>query len=293
MLALPLVVYMKHLAGVDDDSDAFSDSDMEDSDCILILKAFAGDRAGDRWFRAIVSADMVVQIGSKELRIGSDEFEVGTSLYARDLGLDDLEEIDLNCLKLSFASFPSPLTECPPALVNHLWIKRAKLECLVSNKALQYQMALLQQEILKCEKLMHHPHPNIAKYYGVVVEDGLIVGLAFKKYGHSLAEFNGTENDCPSIENVCTDIKAGIDHLHSLGLVHNDINPTNICIDGNGRAVIIDFDSAAPTGQPLTLRGGTTGWCIEDARISEEQNDIYGLRAIRAHLEFVFEGIEG
>ena len=120
-------------------------------------------------------------------------------------------------------------------------------------------------------------------------ENGLIAGLAFKKYRRTLHEFKGDEPDCPPISDVCTDIKAGIDHLHSLGIVHNDINPANICIDENGCAVIIDFDSAAPTGDPLGLRGGTTGFC-RDTQISEEQNDIYGLRAIRAHLEFVFEG---
>jgi serine/threonine protein kinase len=150
-------------------------------------------------------------------------------------------------------------------------------------------MALLREEIIMCEKLMHHPHPGIAKYYGVVVQDGRILGLAFKKYRRCLDEFDGTEPDCPSIENVCASIQAGIGHLHGLGVVHNDINPGNICIDEDGRAVIIDFNSARPTGERLGLRGGTTGFC-RDTKISEEQNDLYGLRAIRAHLQFVFKG---
>lgn len=285
IMSLPLAVYVKRLPGEDDDSSR--GSLIEDlDDCVLILKAVSCDR----WFRATVSPDLVVQLGPMQLPVASFEFGEGTRLNAEDLGLNNLEEIDINCLKLSFASFPFQPTICPPALVNQAWVKRAKLECLVSKEALEYQMALLREEIIKCDGLMLHPHPNIAEYYGVVVEGSHIVGLAFKKYKQSVDEIKGVEYYCPSVESVYNDVKAGIEHLHSLGLVHNDIKPANICIDENGRAVIIDFDSATPTGQPLGLRGGTTGFCKEDMRISEEQNDMYSLRAVRAHLEFLWEG---
>ena len=49
--------------------------------------------------------------------------------------------------------------------------------------------------------------------------------------------------------------------LHdTLGLVHNDINLTNIMINNQGHPVIIDFDSCAPIRQDMDRRkGGTFG----------------------------------
>jgi len=41
---------------------------------------------------------------------------------------------------------------------------------------------------------------------------------------------------------ILAGIESGIRHLHSLGLVHNDINPRNIMMD-HDKAVIIDFGS--------------------------------------------------
>ncbi|KAF2195698.1 hypothetical protein K469DRAFT_758471 [Zopfia rhizophila CBS 207.26] len=42
-------------------------------------------------------------------------------------------------------------------------------------------------------------------------------------------------------------IRIGIEHLHSLGVIHCDINPTNILFRGND-FVIGDFDSCKPEG---------------------------------------------
>lgn len=38
---------------------------------------------------------------------------------------------------------------------------------------------------------------------------------------------------------LLADITARLEHLHSLGYAHNDLTLTNICIDRNGRAVVI------------------------------------------------------
>jgi hypothetical protein len=59
---------------------------------------------------------------------------------------------------------------------------------------------------------------------------------------------------------ACLDgILAGIHHLHSLGLVHNDITPSNIMFEGDGTPVLIDFDSCRKVGESLHGRmDGTT-----------------------------------
>ena len=44
-------------------------------------------------------------------------------------------------------------------------------------------------------------------------------------------------------------VESGIRHLHSLGLIHNDINPSNIMLDGE--IPIIDFGSCQREGESL------------------------------------------
>ncbi|QRV75863.1 kinase domain protein [Ceratobasidium sp. AG-Ba] len=84
---------------------------------------------------------------------------------------------------------------------------------------------------------------------------------------------------------IMQDIRGGVEHLHSLGLVHNDINPTNIMVDENGRGVLVDYDSCRPDGEeiPLGCKGGTMGWC-PDTDMSERNNDFRGIDKVEEWL---------
>ncbi|KAH9807358.1 3-phosphoinositide-dependent protein kinase [Teratosphaeria destructans] len=107
------------------------------------------------------------------------------------------------------------------------------------------------------EKLMKHPHRNLAKYDGAVVGDGRIRQLCLQRYDCSLTQYlrqHGSIIDREQRLMLLDDIKSGIQHLHDLEYAHNDINPDNICVDSDGRAVIVDFDSCLPYGQKL-LKG--------------------------------------
>ena len=77
-------------------------------------------------------------------------------------------------------------------------------------------------------------------------------------------------------------IQEGIRHLHSLGLIHCDINPANIVMDGD-TPVIVDFDSCRRNGEKL-VKGGTLGWTREDFEFARPENDEYGLSKIRDFL---------
>ncbi|KAG5988798.1 hypothetical protein E4U52_006234 [Claviceps spartinae] len=75
-------------------------------------------------------------------------------------------------------------------------------------------------------------------------------------------------------------VERGIRHLHSLGIVHNDIKPDNIMCDELDRPVIIDFDSRGREGQKLN-KSGTPGWWIEVTKLASFENDFYGLSKLR------------
>nr|AAY23171.1 putative serine/threonine-protein kinase [Penicillium chrysogenum] len=112
------------------------------------------------------------------------------------------------------------------------------------------------REIRTCETLRKNPHPNIAAYYGYTESCGRVSGLCFKRYPSTLLEavnprrlgkaaFLSSARDLVR-ENMKTSldgILAAIKHLHSLGIVHNDINPANIMLDEDGTFILIDFDS--------------------------------------------------
>ncbi|PBK67990.1 kinase-like protein [Armillaria solidipes] len=145
---------------------------------------------------------------------------------------------------------------------------------------------LMIQEARVCEILMKYPHRNVVQYYGYAEKDGLMAGLCFKRYRQTLSDTvkKGTLPRA-DIESSLDQIKQGIEHIHGLGLVHNDINPRNILFDDDGRLVIIDFDSCRKQGESM-LRGkcGTFPFS-NDPETAEFQNDFYGVEKIREWME--------
>ncbi|PPQ69462.1 hypothetical protein CVT26_002872 [Gymnopilus dilepis] len=88
-------------------------------------------------------------------------------------------------------------------------------------------------------------------------------------------------------DRVISDIKSGLEFLRKLGLVHDDINPRNIMLRGDGHAVIIDFDSCTAVGGKS--RGGTPGWS-RNPRIAEFDNDEYGLELVIKYMHGEYDG---
>lgn len=143
---------------------------------------------------------------------------------------------------------------------------------------------LTKREIYTCELLREHRHPNIAKYRGVICKDVIEFGkgssskrinlgtervykLAFKRYDGDLQDLVHTRKRS-DVKYCLRSIEAGILHMHSLGLCHMDIKPENIFVE-NLRAkhssrwhefVIGDFDSTAPIGSSLSMKGGDLRW---------------------------------
>ncbi|KAF2811006.1 uncharacterized protein BDZ99DRAFT_487733 [Mytilinidion resinicola] len=127
------------------------------------------------------------------------------------------------------------------------------------------------------------PHPNVAKYFGCHIDErGLIIGLCFKKYNKTLYEMvKGRDTlDAPK---CLSSIKAGIEHLHSLGIIHCDINPHNIFLD-TSTFVIGDFDSCTFEGDELGMKAGTDGWTNDEFELAQRENDWFGFTKIEEFL---------
>jgi serine/threonine protein kinase len=83
---------------------------------------------------------------------------------------------------------------------------------------------------------------------------------------------------------VLAGVESGIRHLHALGLVHNDINPSNIMLDGD-EGIIIDFGSCRRVGESVEDAGRTYEWYDESVKTAHPQNDLDALEEIRIWLD--------
>lgn len=189
---------------------------------------------------------------------------------------DSLEEIPVEHI---WPPLEDGLSICDEPEKPNVYIKRPRLTGYDGSASLS---SFLLQEARICEILLRNEHPNIARYLGCVTNDGRVTGLCFEKYSETLAKRleDGRSVDQEScFQQIC----AGIDHLHSLNLVHNDIHSGNIMsLDNEGGSfVIIDFDSCAVKGCPLPDKRGQIP---EGIFTAEFENDDLGLKVLKEEL---------
>ncbi|KAF2000222.1 hypothetical protein P154DRAFT_492281 [Amniculicola lignicola CBS 123094] len=143
------------------------------------------------------------------------------------------------------------------------------------------RMLLEEAEVL--QYLTQHHHQNLIRFHGCVVNRGRITGIALDKYKVFLRyRFEDVPHDLDI--NACMEgIRAGVKHLHSHGLAHNDLNPMNIALDSDDNPIIFDLGSCKRFGEEL-LSGGTPGWVDEDYTISAQRNDELAMDKIEAWL---------
>jgi serine/threonine protein kinase len=154
------------------------------------------------------------------------------------------------------------------------------------------------RELETCESIHRSPHTNLATYYGCSLAGNRIAELCFKRYpadlmtvvnpGHlnksMLIEAAGRRSAREQAVGFLGAMEDGIRHLHRLGIIHNDVNPANILISGDGVPVVCDFDSSAGTGDDISLVKRTQGWYDPAVCVAQESNDFDALLEIRIWL---------
>jgi serine/threonine protein kinase len=174
--------------------------------------------------------------------------------------------------------YSNDITLAPNPLPPDTYIKRPRMIQYTEDCTSRIPDLFL-AEARTCETLRKAPHPNIARYLGCLVKDNRITGLCFENYDMTL-EDRLKDHSRPLPHDILKGVKSGIQHLHNLGLAHNDINPRNIMFKaGDDTPVIIDFDSCGKEGDKL-LKGGTMSWTDGSIDIATAQNDYYGLKKI-------------
>ncbi|TQN64082.1 Serine/threonine-protein kinase/endoribonuclease IRE2 [Colletotrichum shisoi] len=232
-------------------------------------------------------------------RDGKDTYHATSKARLSELSLDQLNSTISIPVTAYSPLFSPAFTQAPNPLPPDTYVKKPSL--LSYDRVCQGpQPNSIADDVLSeveiWEVLKQTPHPNIARYLGCQVLDGRIVGICLERYGQTLMEAINPQgfmkrklsttrqglNDHVQLDGI----EAGLRHLHSLGLVHNDLTPSNIVRGGkDGNAwVIIDFGSCRYKGKSLDNVGRTYEWHDEGVQTSLPQNDLDALNEIRLWL---------
>ncbi|WPH00191.1 Hypothetical protein R9X50_00301400 [Acrodontium crateriforme] len=181
--------------------------------------------------------------------------------------------------------FPPEFTRAPSLDSSKYYLKAPSFTYDDAQNGKSFVADCLLNEATVLEQLKKTPHPNIVSYHGCVVEDSRIIRLCLSRYEQNLTSYIDERLSEDRKIQIMGDVEAGVLHLHSLGLAHNDINPDNICLGQDGHhAVIIDFDSCMPFGQRLMKGKGNSSQPEDDGPISARANDFDGLDMIHDFL---------
>ena len=241
-------------------SEVFSWEDDENGNPIFLYSSFG-----------FISDDHIVYFGQSKLR----KYDLTPEILNESLELIPDEQV--------YPEAAPHITTAPTPLGSNFFVKGPSLTgCIPFSSGLLSKLLLQEAEIL--ELLMSHPHPNIVRYHGCLIERGRIVGLVLDRYSLTLKQRVQSDVRDFNIEVCMSGITAAVHHLHSLGLGHNDLKPENVLVNELDRAIITDLGSCQPFGKPL-ITAGTPGWIEEEYTVSAQRNDEVALGKIRTWLE--------
>jgi serine/threonine-protein kinase len=120
-------------------------------------------------------------------------------------------------------------------------------------------------------------HPHVVRVYEVVGRDASALPFFVMDLlpGGSVARFRGADDErLPEALGALALVCDALDYIHRRGLVHCDVKPSNVLLDGEGRPYLTDFGMAA---SPERLaREGTAGGTV--AYMAPEQLESLAVR---------------
>ena len=124
--------------------------------------------------------------------------------------------------------------------------------------------------------------PNVAKCYGVGEYEGYPYLILEHVEGVPLEHASFDEAD---IRLIFSQICQGVGDLHEAGLVHGDIKPTNVMVDREGSARLIDLGSSLDAGTADEQSPATIGYLPPEAarrepHVDRRRADVFSLGGV-------------
>lgn len=199
----------------------------------------------------------------------------------RSYRLDDLLAPDPIPYAHIFPLWRDGLTEAPNPLPDGTYVKKVSLLDYDPDHPDDHPNELM-NEIQVFECLAGSPHPNIATYLGCIREGEYITGIALKRYAQNLNGAIHSSWGRLDRRRVLSGVKAGLDHLHGLGYIHNDFNASNVMLSDEGEALLIDFGFTQREGTSKVIVG-QPGW-HRLSTVSCREDDYFALGLLAEYL---------
>ena len=135
-------------------------------------------------------------------------------------------------------------------------------------------------------------HPNVCRVYDIGEAEGSTYLSMEYVDGEDLASLLRRIGRLPQDKalEIARQLCAGLAAAHDKGVIHRDLKPGNIMLDGQGRLRITDFGLAGVAGEVKDIRSGTPGYMAPEQQSGQEvtaRSDIYALGVV---LHEVFTG---
>ncbi|MED5373634.1 MAG: serine/threonine-protein kinase [Myxococcota bacterium] len=162
-----------------------------------------------------------------------------------------------------------------------VWLAQSPEGRLVALKVAEdpLQRARLRREVAALQVLSHR------YVVGLVDSEPQGSWLATEYVQGSTLAHWGTQRTQPERIEVCARLAEAVAHLHDCGLVHGDLKPSNVMVDGYGAPRLIDLGTAQPAEHPARDEGfnGTLGYVgpeLLSGASPSRASDVYSLGAL-------------
>src|SRR5580704_14331767 len=135
-------------------------------------------------------------------------------------------------------------------------------------------------------------HPNVCRVYDIgEAESSTYLSMEYVD-GEDLASLLRRIGRLPQDKalEIARQLCSGLAAAHDKGVVHRDLKPGNIMLDGQGQLRITDFGLAGVAGEVKDIRSGTPAYMAPEQRSGREvtaRSDIYALGVV---LHEIFTG---
>jgi hypothetical protein len=156
--------------------------------------------------------------------------------------------------------------------------------------------ALRQRALREARAIARLAHPNIVRFFDVVLDDGLPWIVMELVPSRSLYDVVRQDGPLPPerVARIGLDLLAGLRAAHAEGVLHRDVKPANVLIASNGRVVLTDFGLVALAGESgITTTGvvmGSPSYMAPEQALDEPIGPPSDLWSLGATLYLAVEG---